>query len=288
MRIASLYRERRPIYSFEFFPPRTEKGATSLMRTVERLRPLEPGFVSVTYPLDRARRHLTLELVTRIKRETGLEAMAHITRVNAARDEIRKHLEQLERDGIQNVLALGGDPPAAEELVVPEDEWFPHASDLATFARESFSFCIGGAAHPEVHPQAPDAETDLRHLRTKVEAGCEFLITNFFFTNDLYFDFVERAQAIGISAPIVPGIMPVTNIEGIRRMATLNGTSIPERLDAELERARGDVRAVEEVGIAWARGQCEDLVDRSVPGIHFYTLNRSLATRRILSELRSR
>ena len=288
MRIADLYQQRGPIYSFEFFPPRTERGAVSLMRTVNRLRPLEPDFVSVTYPLDRARRHLTLELTVRIKRETGLEAMAHITRVNASKDEIRKHLEQLERDGIENVLALGGDPPASEEIVVPEAEWFPHASDLAAFAREHFGFCIGGAAHPEGHPQAPDAETDLRQLKTKIEAGCEFLITNFFFSNALYFDFAERARALGISVPIVPGIMPVTSIEGIRRMAALNGSSIPEQLAADLERVRGDDRAIEEVGIDWAKRQCENLVERGVPGIHFYTLNRSLATRRILSELRSR
>ena len=283
-----MYAAGGPVYSFEFFPPQTAGGARALLRTLAELRSLEPAFVSVTYPLDRGRRHLTLELVANIKRELGLEAMAHLTRVNASRDEIRKHLEQLEKDGIDNVLALGGDPPPAEEIVVPEAEWFPYAMDLAAFVRENFRFCIGGAAHPEVHPRSPDLASDLGYLREKVEAGCEFLITQLFFTNSLYFEFVERAREAGVAAPIVPGIMPVTSVPGIKRMAGMNGSAIPAQLLARLERVEDDRAAVEEIGIAHAREQCEELVDRGVPGIHFYTLNRSTATRRILSQLRQR
>jgi methylenetetrahydrofolate reductase (NADPH) len=288
MRIADMYAGGGPVYSFEFFPPHGPRGARSLMRTLADLRRLEPAFVSVTYPLARERRHLTLQLVADIKRDLGLESMAHLTRVNASRDEIRKQVEQLERDGIENVLALGGDPPAPEEIVVPEEEWFPYACDLARFLHERFDFCIGGAAHPETHPRAASAEDDLRHALSKVEAGCEFLITNFFFTNEVYFRYVERARAFGIEVPIVPGIMPVTSVSGIVRMAKLNGASVPRDLLGPLEAVQEDPNAVAEIGVEWARTQCEELVDRDVPGIHFYTLNRSDATRRILSHLRAR
>jgi methylenetetrahydrofolate reductase (NADPH) len=287
VRIADMYASSRPVYSFEFFPPHGPPGVAALLRTLAELRALEPSFVSVTYPLDRARRQLTLDLVARIERDLGLEAMAHLTCVNASQGEIRGALERLRADGIENVLALRGDPPAPEAISVPREEWFPHAADLAAYVRRNFPFCIGGAAHPEVHPEAVDAEADLRFLRAKVDAGCEFLITNFFFENSLYFEFVERAKRAGVSAPIVPGIMPVTSVSGIRRMAQINGSSIPAALLARLAPVEDDSKAVEEIGIGWARAQCEELVRRGAPGIHFYTLNRSKATRRIVSDLRA-
>jgi methylenetetrahydrofolate reductase (NADPH) len=286
MRIADLFRGDGPVFSFEFFPPHTPRGARSLMRTIDELRALDPAFVSVTYPLDRSRRHLTLELVATIKSEAGLEAMAHLTRVNASHEEIRGHLERLADDGIENVLALGGDPPPPDQIAVPEQEWFRHASDLAAFVRERFSFCIGGAAHPEGHVDSPDLDTDIAHLRLKVAAGCEFLITQLFFSNDLYFDFVARARAAGIAVPIIPGIMPITSVSGVRRMTAMSGASIPAGLESRLGEIESDAAAVEELGVAWALDQSRDLIARGAPGIHFYTLNRSTATRRILSALR--
>jgi methylenetetrahydrofolate reductase (NADPH) len=286
VRIADLYSQGRPVFSFEFFPPHSDAGVTALMRTLDLLRPLEPDFVSVTYPLDRARRHLTLELVSRIQRETGIEAMAHLTCVDATRDEIREVLERLRAERIDNVLALRGDPPPEEQITVPPDSWFPHASELVTFIRSEFRFCVGGAAHPEKHPEATDLSTDLEHLRWKVRTGCEFLITQLFFDNESYFQFVERAHATGVEVPIVPGIMPVTSVAGVKRMTQVSGASIPEDLLCQLEHAQDDRDAVAELGVAWARAQCEDLLERGAPGIHFYTLNRSKATRRILSSLR--
>jgi methylenetetrahydrofolate reductase (NADPH) len=287
MRIAELYKRGEPVFSFEFFPPKTEKGVRDLFSTLDELRRLEPDFVSVTYPLDRSRRHLTLEIVSRIRSEIGIEAMAHLTCVDASREEIREVLERLEAEGIDNILALRGDPPNEQETVIRREEWFLHASDLAKYVREHFSFCIGGAAHPEKHPEAPDFETDLEHLRRKVQAGCEFLITQLFFTNDDYFKLVDRAREIGIDVPIVPGIMPITSVPGIKRMAQINGSSLPADFLAQLERIQDDARAVEALGVAYARTQCQELLEKEVPGIHFYTLNRSPATRKVLSYLRA-
>jgi methylenetetrahydrofolate reductase (NADPH) len=286
MHIRDAYGGGKPVFSFEFFPPHTEAGARSLMRTLEELRGLEPDFVSVTYPLRRDRRHLTLEIVTNIRRDLGIEAMAHLTCADASRDELHAVLDRLEADGIENVLALRGDPPPEEEIVVPRGLWFRFASELAAYIRENFGFCIGGAAHPEKHPDASDFESDLGNLRRKVDAGCEFLITQFFFTNADYLRLVERARAIGILVPIVPGIMPITSVEGIKRMARQNGSAIPPELLAKLESAGGDQEAVERVGIQHAEAQCRELLARGAPGIHFYTLNRSGATRQILSSLR--
>jgi methylenetetrahydrofolate reductase (NADPH) len=242
----------------------------------------------VTYPLDRARRHLTLQIVARIKREVGLEAMAHLTCVNASREELAEVLSGLDANGIENILALRGDPPTEEETVIPRSQWLPYASDLVAYARKNFSFSIGGAAHPEKHPEAPDFETDLANLKRKVEVGCEFLITQLFFRNSAYFNLVQKARAIGIDVPIVPGIMPVTSVPGIKRMAQMNGSVIPRDFLAELEPVQDDPEAVENLGVAYARAQCQELIARGAPGIHFYTLNRSPATRKVLSQLRRR
>jgi len=285
MRIAELYRLERPAFSFEFFPPRTEAGVRSLFEALEEHARLGPDFVSVTCPLDKPRRPLTFELVARIQRELRVTAMAHLVTVLYERGEVRGVLEQLRRDGIENLLALRGDLPTDAGATSVRD--FPHASDLADFARE-FGFSIGGAAHPERHPNSSDWTVDLAGASAKVAAGCDFLITQFFFDNDDYYAYVERARAAGISVPIVAGIMPVTSVAGIKRMAAMNGNRIPEALAKELERVDGDADAVHAVGVEWATRQCEGLLARGVPGIHFFTLNRSPATREILTALRAK
>jgi len=285
MRIADLYRQKRPVFSFEFFPPKTAKGVDSLFEAIRILAKLEPDFVSVTCPLDKPRRPLTFELVARIQRELGLTSMAHLVTVHYSRDEVRKVLEGLRADGIENVLALRGDLPGDADPTAPRD--FPHASDLAAFAR-GFDLSIGGAAHPERHPDSAAWDADLDGARAKVEAGCEFLITQLFFDNADYFSYLERVRERGLEVPVVAGIMPVTSVAGIRRMAAMNGNRIPDALSAELERVDGDPDAVERVGVEWATRQCEELLERGVPGIHFFTLNRSPATRRILTALRER
>jgi methylenetetrahydrofolate reductase (NADPH) len=286
MRIAELYAQNRPVFSFEFFPPRTPKGGESLLRTIKELARLQPGFVSVTCPLDKTRRPDTFALVVRTKRDLGIEAMAHVVTVDYSRSEMSTVLEQLRRDGIENILALRGDLPENADPDAPRD--FQHGVDLVRFAREIGGLCIGAAAHPELHPNSSDWEGEIRHAAEKVAAGCEFLITQLFFDNEDYFGYVERARNAGIDVPIVPGIMPVGSVPGIKRMARMNRNRIPADFLAELEAAEDDALAVHRLGVRHATRQCEDLLARGVPGIHFYTLNRSPATREILTALRER
>ncbi len=285
MRISDILREKRPCFSFEFFPPRSDEGVAALLETVATLRALDPGFVSVTYGAGGSTRARTLEVVTSIKSGLDLEAMAHVTCVGASRDDLREVLARVAAAGIDNVLALRGDPPQGYAEFRMPPGGLAHAADLVRLARHEFSFCIGGACHPETHVEAPDAETDLRHLRAKVEAGAEFLITQLFFDNDIYFRFVERARRAGIGVPIIPGIMPITNAEQVARFTRMCGASLPARLLAELEARRDQPEAVQDLGVAYATLQCADLLARGVSAIHFYTLNRSPAARAVVSAL---
>jgi methylenetetrahydrofolate reductase (NADPH) len=285
MRVASLYQRGRPVFSFEFFPPKTGKGVEALFRTLRELAPLSPDFVSVTCPLDKPRRPLTFELVARIRRELGIEAMAHLVTVDYSRDEVRAVLEQLRRDGIENLLALRGDLLPGTDASAPRD--FPHGSDLAAFAKR-FGLCVGGAAHPELHPDSTDWEGEIRHALGKVRAGCEFLVTQLFFDEADYFRYVERARRAGIEVPIVAGIMPVTSVPGIQRMAAQNRNRIPEPFLSELRAVESDDAAVHALGVRFATRQCEKLLAGGAPGIHFFTLNKSPATREILTALRAR
>lgn len=285
MRIDQILRRGGPVFSFEFFPPKTPQGAEQLLRTIEELRPLRPGYVSVTYGAMGSNRGQVVELVTRI-RELGLNPMAHLSCTGHTRGEIASILDQLAIAGVDNVLALRGDPPRGEPFR-PAPGGFAHAADLVGFIRGRWPFCIGAACYPEKHPDAPDPETDLAHLRAKVDAGTDFLVTQLFFSNPDYLAFVDRARAAGIAVPIVPGIMPVTDVGGVRRMTAMCGASIPPDLEAGLAEADGDAARVLAVGVRHAIGQCRELLARRVPGIHFYTLNKSPATRRIVEALQA-
>jgi methylenetetrahydrofolate reductase (NADPH) len=275
-----------PAFSFEFFPPKDEAGVEQLFRTVQELRPYAPTYVSVTWGAGGSTRRLTVELVRRIKQETGIEAMAHLTCVGATETDIAEVLLQLESAGIENVLPLRGDPPRGETGFVKTPGGFGNAAELVAFIRTRHDFCLGGACYPEKHPESADRETDLRYLKAKVDAGVEFLVTQLFFDNRDYFSFVERAKEIGIDRKIVAGIWPITNLSQIKRITGMCGATIPEGLLARLEAAKGDPEGVRAIGIAHATAQCRELVDRGVPGIHFYTLNRSHATVEILEALR--
>ncbi|MBI2325261.1 MAG: methylenetetrahydrofolate reductase [Chloroflexi bacterium] len=283
MRIADAYRNGRPVFSFEFFPPTNEEGMRRLHDTIAALRPVRPDFVSVTYPAvarpsDTARRELTIELVTQIKRDTGIEAMAHLTCSDHTAEQLGRILDRLQAAGVQNVIALRGDPSQGRSTFTPTEGGFAHGSEFAGFIRSRWPFCVAGATYPEPHLESAEPDQDVRYAKVKQDVGVEVLITQLFFEPDDYFRFVRRARALGVSVPIVPGIMPITKVDQLRPtgMFARCGAHVPERLRARIEGAR-DEEAVQAVGIAWSLGQCRELLEGGAPGIHFYTLNRSRA-----------
>jgi methylenetetrahydrofolate reductase (NADPH) len=275
----------RPVFSFEFFPPKTDEGELNLERALHELQPLNPDYVSVTYGAGGSTREKTIDLVSRIKGDFGLEAMAHLTCVNHTTDELRHTLDQMREAGVDNVLALRGDPPRGQERWTKTEGGLEYSRELVELLREDYDFAIGGAAFPETHIHATSPEDDMRFLKAKVDAGVQFLITQMFFDNRYYFDFVDRARAAGIDVPIVPGVMPILSLDGIKRMTELSAAHLPEGLHEQLEARRGNDEAVAELGVAYATLQCADLLRGGAPGIHFITLNRSPATRAILSAL---
>ncbi|MDQ6826638.1 MAG: methylenetetrahydrofolate reductase [NAD(P)H] [Candidatus Eremiobacteraeota bacterium] len=285
MRISESLASLRPFFSFEFFPPRNDEGAAALLATIETLRNLRPAFVSITYGAGGSTRARTVELAKRIARDIGLDVMAHVTCVGSSRAELRELFTGLAESGIENVLALRGDPPKGNATFTIAPGGFAYASDLTRMLVSEFNFCIGGACYPETHPESVDARSDLANLLTKVEEGADFLITQLFFDNTKYFDFVRRARAVGIRTPIIPGIMPITNYEQIARMTAMCGASIPPKLLAALRERIGEPEAIEDLGVAYATLQCFELLAGGAPGIHFYTLNRSPATRAVVSAL---
>ncbi len=287
MRIDEILEERRPCFSFEFFPPKTDEGTESLFETVSELQHDDPAFVSVTYGALGSTRDRTLGIVKRIKQETSIEAMAHFTCVGATTEELRSTLDEIREIGIDNVLALRGDPPQGETEWRQTEGGLKYSTELIELVTGQYKFAVGAASFPEVHPEAVDLEHDLRFLKEKVEAGASFLITQLFFDNDHYFSFVEAARERGIDVPIIPGIIPVTNFKQLKRITSMCGASIPSDFERELEARQDDSDATKDLGVSYATLQCADLLARGAPGIHFYTLNKSPATRAILAALRA-
>jgi methylenetetrahydrofolate reductase (NADPH) len=277
-----------PSFSFEFFPPKTVEGENNLERALRQLSEMQPTFVSVTYGAGgtAAQKLRTIDIVRRAKLQHGLEAMAHFTCVDATVVELRATLDLMRDSGIDNVLALRGDPPQGQSEWTKTEGGLEFSRELIELIRSDYQFCIGAACFPETHIHAVDAETDLRHLKAKVDAGARFLITQLFLDNAVYYDFVARARESGIDVPIIPGIMPITDFGQLTRFTQLCGASIPEGLREALEARAGDPEAVSGFGVAHATLQCADLLAHGAPGIHFYTLNKSPATRAILSALR--
>lgn len=285
MGIAELYVQSDPVISFEFFPPKTDVGYRSLFRTIQELKQLSPGFVSVTMGAGGSTRAKTVDITIEITREIGLATMCHLPCTGFRPDDVGSILDQLDAGGVHNVLALRGDPPADDPDFVAPSDGFKYANELVEYIARRGGFSIGAACCPEVHPEAPDAATDLINLKRKVDAGTDFLVSQLFLDNSKFFEFVERARAADIRVPIIPGIMPIATVAGIRRMAGMNGTGFPPELEAELQRVDGDDEATYELGVRWATMQCEELLAGGVDGIHFYTLNRSPATREIYKSL---
>ncbi len=275
-----------PMFSFEFFPPKTEAGEHNLYAALTELRELDPAFVSVTYGAGGSTREKTIEIVKRIREEYGLEAMAHFTCVGATVPELQATLAEMQDAGIDNVLALRGDPPTGQEAWTKTQGGLEYSRELVGLISDGYPFAIGAACFPETHIHASSPEDDLEHLAEKVRAGVDFLITQLFFDNAVYFHFIERARAAGIEVPIIPGVMPITRVGQVERMASMCGASIPEPLRRELHARGEDPEAVLDFGVAYATLQCAELLAAGAPGIHFYTLNRSPATRAILSALK--
>ncbi len=285
MRIDQTLALKRPCFSFEFFPPKTDEGVENLLNTARTLQLFEPAFVSVTYGAGGSTRARTVEVAKRMKRELELEVMAHVTCVGHTRADLRVLFAELAEAGIENVMALRGDPPRGEATFTATEGGFRYASELIAMLQEEFSFSLGAAAYPEKHPEAESLQDDLANAVRKVSAGARFLVTQLFFDNEAYFRFVERARALGIDVPIVPGIMPITSFEQIGRMTKMCGASIPAPLLGELEARATDAQGVTDLGVAYCALQCSDLLRRGAPGIHFYTLNRSPSTRAVVSAL---
>ncbi|HWT23368.1 MAG TPA: methylenetetrahydrofolate reductase [NAD(P)H] [Solirubrobacteraceae bacterium] len=277
-----------PSFSFEFFPPKTDEGERNLGRALAELSRMAPTFVSVTYGAagSTTQKRKTIDIVAHLKRDYGMEAMAHLTCVGATVDQLRETLDRMRDAGIGNVLALRGDPPQGQSEWTATEGGLSYSRELIELIRDEYDFAIGAACFPEVHVHARDADSDLRYLKEKVDAGARFLITQLFFDNAAYYDFVARARDIGIDVPIIPGIMPITDVGQIKRITGMCGATIPAELLHELELRSDQPGAVSDLGVAHATLQCADLLASGAPGIHFYTLNRSPSTRAILSALR--
>ena len=286
MKIKAILEKVRPSFSFEFFPPKDNEGFDKLFTTITQLKPCQPTYVSVTFGAGGSTRTKTIDLVGLIKNEIGLESMAHLTCVGSDKEYIAAILDTLQAQGIQNVLALSGDPPQGQEKFEKPENGFAYANELVAFIRANYDFCVGVAGYPEGHIECPDKKADLDHLKRKVDAGADFIVTQLFFDNRYYFDFIDRAQNLGIQIPIIPGIMPILNVKQVQRFTKMCGSTIPALLMERLEAVQDDPETVRQLGIDHAAEQCEHLLQEGAPGIHFYTLNRSNATLKILESLK--
>ncbi len=288
MHIRDILDSQKPTLSFEFFPPKDDIGFWDLYRTIESLKPLEPSYVSVTYGAGGSSRAKTRDLVARIKSDIGIESMAHLTCVGAMREEIGAVVDDLKQRGVKNILALRGDPPDGTKKFVPTAKGFRYASELAAFIRDRHQdICLGGACYPESHPEASNADQDLANLKYKVDAGVDFLITQLFFNNDDFLSFRDRVDRCGIKLPIIAGIMPIQSVKQVKRFTQMCGAKIPKDLLRRIEAVEDDPEAVRHIGMYHTTRQCLDLLEHGVAGIHFYTLNRSTATRAIYQMIRT-
>jgi methylenetetrahydrofolate reductase (NADPH) len=285
MRIDQILGKGQPTVSFEFFPPKTDAGFASLFQTIDELKSIQPSYVSVTYGAGGSTREKTVQLVERIQRELNIRSMAHLTCVGHTAHEIGSILDDLWKAGIRNVLALRGDPPAGQSQFVATEGGFTNADGLVKFIAERHPFAIGVAGYPEGHPQCLNLTRDMEHLKSKVDNGGSFIVTQLFFDNADFYRFRDRARAIGIKVPIVAGIMPILNVAQIKRFIGMCGAKIAQPLLLKLEALETNPEEVHAAGVDHAVMQCRDLIDNGVDGIHFYTLNKSKATVQICKAL---
>ncbi|MDQ8202005.1 methylenetetrahydrofolate reductase [NAD(P)H] [Pelagicoccus sp. SDUM812003] len=288
-RIDDLLATKGQLLSVEFFPPKSEEAIDSLVSSSLELKALEPDFVSVTYGAGGSTRDRSSRVSAQMRDDLGFNVMPHLTCVGASKDELGEIIDGFYAEGYRNIMALRGDPPKDQTEFVVAEGGFAFATDLVSFISERYpDICIGVAGYPEKHPEASSMEKDLEHLKVKVDAGASFITTQLFFDNQRFYDFVEKAQKQGVSLPIFPGLMPVLATKQIKRIVSMCGSSLPDALDRELEKAGEDAEAVKEIGTNWALNQLEDLAKNGVPGVHLYALNRSDAAKTLMSAFRSK
>lgn len=285
MKIADILKTKKPSFSFEFFPPKTDEDASQLFQTAETLRALDPTYISVTWGAGGSTRRKTIDIVCSIKEKLGVETMAHITCVGASRQDMAAIFDELTSRGVENVLALRGDPPKGETNFKPHPDGFKNANELVAFIRSKWNFSVGVAGYPEGHPENPDKQKDLDNLKRKVDAGADFIITQLFFDNAEYFRFLDKVRGRGIFIPVIPGIMPITNVGQVKRFTTMCGAKIPPVLLAKLEPIQENKDSVIQAGIDYGTRQCQELLGQGVTGLHFYTLNRSHSTAQIVKNI---
>jgi methylenetetrahydrofolate reductase (NADPH) len=285
MKLKEIYAGARPVFSFEFFPPKTAKGEEGLLEEVARLRRLSPSFFSMTYGAGGGTRDRTVSLGRRIRDLSGVETVCHITCVGQSREEVRAVLREIKSLGMENVMALRGDPPPGETQWRPHPDGFVHASELVAEARAMGDFSIAVAGFPEMHPESASRESDLHYLKLKIDAGADAVVTQLFFDNEDFHRFNRDLKSMGVRVPIVPGILPILSAPQVRRFAGLCKARIPKHLDARLREVEGDDEAARRLGVEYAAAQMEDLLDRGVPGVHLYCLNRAQSAEAIFDRL---
>ena len=284
MRIRDILKETRTI-SCEFFPPRQAEGIPDVLRAIKALKEYRPDFVSITYGAGGSTRDFTEQITLEVKAQADLEVMAHLTCVGQSKEEVHGVLERLDEAGVENIIALRGDPPRGEAGFVPAEGGFSHATELIKHIRSKFRFGIAAACYPEGHTESTDLGADIEYTKLKVNNGAEFLITQLFYDNRDFFDFLERADKAGIDVPIIPGLLPILSTAQIRRFTSMCGAKLTPALDRQLEKFADDDAAARELGVEHATKQAEELWKSGVPGIHFYVLNKSYSVSKILQNL---
>ena len=286
MKIKDILNRNERSFSFEFFPPKNYNSILELGINVGQLLKLSPSFISVTYGAGGSTQDASFNLVDYINNKIGLVTMAHYTCVNATREKVRQDLDFFKEKNIENLIPLRGDPPKGETRFTNEGGDFHYASDLIDFVARQKRFCIAAAGYPEAHPESDNIDLDIKYLKNKVDKGVDFVVTQLFFNNNYYFDYVERARKAGVSVPIIPGIMPITNFKQIKKFTQMCGSKIPPELVQKLEPHQENLPKTYEIGVDFAINQCRDLLERGAPGLHFYTLNKSRATVDIFSSIK--
>ena len=287
-KIKEIFERKKTTISFEFFPPKTDKGYENLLSTIHDLASLKPDFMTCTYGAGGSSRDKTIDIVEHIQKKEHTTGMAHLTCVLHTKEEIRGIISDIKDRGIKNILALRGDPPADNPGWQPGSENFKYSSELAAFIKKEFGdhFCIGAAGFPEGHLLCKDRDRDAQYLKIKIDAGVDFVITQLFFDNKDYFDYVKRLRKLGITNRIIPGILPITDYEKLQRFCSMCGATITENVKKIFEPLQGDALAMEQAGIDFAVKQCKELLAGGAPGMHFYTLNKLSPTDKILAGLK--